>query len=128
MSGLSARTYSWGGEGSRFGRGGEASLTFDAAGGGALGKNFNIPSFLVNWRLLSSSEGTEDSSEESSELILVVVLVEGGRSRWVGIWSQKEALAINESTSIENVIGLGQNSANAHNGQMSWILKGSILS
>jgi len=31
-----------------------------------------MPSFLVNWRLVSSSDGTEESSEDSSELMLVV--------------------------------------------------------
>lgn len=53
-------------------------MAFDAAGGGALEKNFNIPSFLVNWSVLSSSEGTEDSSEDSSELILSLVVGDDG--------------------------------------------------
>lgn len=75
MSGLSANTYSCGGEGSRFGRGGEAStLGFADEVGGALEKNLRIPSFLVNWRSVSSSDGTEESSEESSELMLLVVV------------------------------------------------------
>jgi hypothetical protein len=108
---LSARTYSWGGEGSRFGRGGEVSFTFDEEGGEAFEKNFNIPSFLVNWRVLSSSEGTEDNSEDSSELILVLVLVEGRRMGWLWKMKSEEALAIIESTRNDgqawNVIGLG---------------------
>lgn len=77
MSGLSASTYSWGGEGSRFGRGGDASTLDSELGRGALEKNFRIPSFLVNWRLVSSSDGTEDRSEESSELMLLVFIKEG---------------------------------------------------
>jgi len=72
MSGLSAKTYSWGGEGARCFRGGDASTLGAAAGRGAFEKNLRIPSFFVNWRSVSSSEGTEDSSEDSSELILLV--------------------------------------------------------
>jgi hypothetical protein len=72
MSGLSANTYSWGGEGSRLGRGGEASTLGLLVGRGALEKNLRIPSFFVNRRLVSSSEGTEDKSEESSDIMLLV--------------------------------------------------------
>jgi hypothetical protein len=42
-------------------------------GGGTFVKNLRMPSFLVNCRLVSSSDGTEESSEDSSELMLVVV-------------------------------------------------------
>jgi hypothetical protein len=48
MSGLSASTYSWGGEGSRFGRGGDASTAGASVGLGTLEKNLRIPFFLVN--------------------------------------------------------------------------------
>ena len=41
-------------------------------GGGTFVKNLRMPSFLVNCRLVSSSDGTEESSEDSSELMLVV--------------------------------------------------------
>lgn len=74
-SGLSARTYSCGGEGSLFGRGGEASTLAWGALRGALEKNFRIPSFFANWRLVSSSDGTEERSEESSDILEVVVVV-----------------------------------------------------
>jgi hypothetical protein len=47
-------------------------------GGGTFAKNLRMPSFLVNCRLVSSSDGTEESSEDSSELMLVVGVVVGG--------------------------------------------------
>lgn len=78
MSGLSARTYSCGGEGSRFGRGGDSGAFGAADGAGAFEKNLRIPFFLVNLRSVSMSEGTSDSSDDSSELILAVVVFEGG--------------------------------------------------
>lgn len=89
-SGLSARTYSCGGEGSLFGRGGEASTLAWGALRGALEKNLRIPSFLANCRFVSSSDGTslrtEESSEESSAdiLVVVVVVVPG----WGGWWKE----------------------------------------
>jgi len=70
MSGLSANTYSWSGEGSRFGRGGDLGTGGAAPGFGAFEKNLRMPFFLVNCKV-SSSEGTEDSSEESSSLMVV---------------------------------------------------------
>jgi len=71
MSGLSANTYSWSGEGSRFGRGGDLGTGGAAAPGfGVFEKNLRMPFFLVNCKV-SSSEGTEDSSEESSSLMVV---------------------------------------------------------
>jgi hypothetical protein len=73
ISGLSASTYSWGGEGSRFGRGGDASTLDSELGRGALEKNFRIPSFFVNWRFVSSSDGTEDRSEESDIMLWLVL-------------------------------------------------------
>ena len=54
-----------------------------APGFGAFEKNLRMPFFLVNCRV-SSSEGTEESSEESSSLmdvelwVLVVFLMMGG--------------------------------------------------
>lgn len=47
-----------------------------APGSGAFEKNLRIPFFFVNCRV-SSSEGTEDSSDESSSL-MVVKFVEFG--------------------------------------------------
>jgi len=44
-------------------------------GAGTFEKNLRMPSFLVNWRSVSSSDGTEESSEDSSELMLVVGLL-----------------------------------------------------
>lgn len=44
-------------------------------------KNFKMPSFLVNSRL-SSSDGTEDRSEESSEEAMVWLLLGCGILRW----------------------------------------------
>jgi hypothetical protein len=76
MSGLSARTYSCGGEGSRFGRGGVFSLGSRAGFLSTLWKNFRMPWRSSNWMSDSSSEGgseseeTEESSEESSSAIL----------------------------------------------------------
>lgn len=81
-SGLSARTYSCGGESSLFGRGGEASTLAWGALRGALEKNLRIPSFLDNWRSVSSSDGREERSEESSAIFTVVVMVILG---W-GVW------------------------------------------
>lgn len=43
MSGLSARTYSWGGEGSLLGRGGESSLGSRLGFRSTLWKNFRMP-------------------------------------------------------------------------------------
>lgn len=74
ISVLSANTYSCGGEGSRFGRGGEASLGAALDLAGTFEKNLRIPSFLVNWRSFSSSEGAEESPEDSLSLMLVVVM------------------------------------------------------
>jgi hypothetical protein len=65
MSGLSANTYSWGGDASLLGRGGD-SILVAGAGLGALEKNLRIPSFLDNWRSSSSSDGTDERSEDSS--------------------------------------------------------------
>ena len=82
MSGLSARTYSCGGEGSRLGRGGEASgesLRAMALFLSTLWKNLRIPCFSSNWTSDSSSEGggerdeIDESSEESSSAMLSVV-------------------------------------------------------
>ncbi len=87
MSGLSAKTNSCGGEGSRFGLGGEggARAAFDAFFlAGAFEKNLRIPSFFFSWRSSSISEGTEDSSDESSALMLFVVVAVGGLFLWSG--------------------------------------------
>src|SRR3954471_17642445 len=76
MSGLSARTYSCGGEGSRFGLGGVFSSGSSAGFWSTLWKNFRMPCRSSNWMSDSSSEGgseseeIEDSSEESSSAIL----------------------------------------------------------
>lgn len=72
-SGLSAKTYSCGGDGSRLGRGGDSAFGLEVAAGAALEKNLRIPSFFVNCRSVSTSDGTSDNSEDSSELMLVVV-------------------------------------------------------
>lgn len=48
MSGLSASTYSCGGDGSRLGRGGDASTFGAFDGGGAFEKNFKIPFFFFS--------------------------------------------------------------------------------
>jgi hypothetical protein len=66
---LSANTNSCGGEGalSFLGRGGGDDLP---VGLGAFEKNFNIPSFLVNCKSLSTSEGTEERDDSESEAIL----------------------------------------------------------
>jgi hypothetical protein len=50
------------------------------AGPGAFLKNLRMPSFLVNCRSLSSSEGADDKSDDRSDEsdILVVVVVDGG--------------------------------------------------
>lgn len=79
MSGLSARTNSWGGDGARCFRGGEATSTLSTAlpGRGAFEKNLRMPSFLVNWRSFSTSDGTEESSEDSSPELIVGVGVRG---------------------------------------------------
>lgn len=77
MSGLSARTYSWGGEGSLLGRGGEVVLGSRAGFLSTLWKNFKMPLWRSNWMSDSSSEGgggereeIDDNSEESSSAIL----------------------------------------------------------
>lgn len=54
--------------------------------------------------MLSSSEGTEDSSDESSELILTLGLVEGREEVLVLGMKSEEALAINESTRNEGTL------------------------
>ena len=74
MSGLSAKTYSCGGEGSLSGGGGDESafLGFSVLGL-TLEKNFSIPPFFLSWRSLSSSEGTEESSEESSDIMVLML-------------------------------------------------------
>ena len=71
MSGLSARQKTWSGEGSRFLRGwGTSTATLDGVGlGAAFEKNLRIPSFCVNSRSCSTSEGAEDKSEESDILV-----------------------------------------------------------
>jgi hypothetical protein len=74
MSGLSANTYSWGGDGSLFARGGDFGALGAAPGLGAFEKNLRIPSFLVNCRSLSSSEGTEESADDSLSDILARLL------------------------------------------------------
>jgi hypothetical protein len=77
ISGLSANTYSWGGEGSLSGGGGEVGWGAGAAGT-AFEKNRKMPSFFTKSRLLSSSDGTDESSEDSSEdMALLWLLVEG---------------------------------------------------
>lgn len=75
MSGLSDRTYSCGGEGSLSGGGGDESsfLGFSVFLGLTFEKNFSIPPFFFSWRSLSSSEGTEDSSEESSDNMMLML-------------------------------------------------------
>jgi hypothetical protein len=70
MSWLSARTYSCGGEGSLFGLGGEASFGGCAEGGGTFEKNFNIPFCFLT--ISSSSDGADDSPEESAGELMVV--------------------------------------------------------
>lgn len=64
MSGLSARTPSWGGEGSLFGRGGEAA----GAGGAFLPVDLPLALRNIGARRSSSlgtSESTDDSDDES---------------------------------------------------------------
>lgn len=75
MSGLSDKTYSCGGEGSLSGGGGDESafLGFSVVLGLTLEKNFRIPPFFFSWRSLSSSEGTEESSEESSDIMMLML-------------------------------------------------------
>ena len=76
ISGLSARTYSWGGEGSLLGRGGVASLGSSSGFLSTLWKNFRIPCRRSNWISDSSLEGgadreeIDDKSEESSSAML----------------------------------------------------------
>lgn len=77
MSGLSARTNSCGGEGARCFLGGD-SILGAVPGCGAFEKNLRIPSFFFNCRSVSTSEGTSDRSEESAELMVVVLLYEVG--------------------------------------------------
>jgi hypothetical protein len=49
---------------------------FEAVGvGTAFEKNFKIPSFFTNSRLLSSSDGTDESSEDSSDDMVVAWLL-----------------------------------------------------
>ena len=71
MSGLSARTYSCGGEGDRFRGGGDGSL---GGSSDSLGKNLKIPEPVLDGvaSLSSSSSSSEgagdrDDNEESSE-------------------------------------------------------------
>lgn len=71
MSGLSAKTYSCGGEGSLSGGGGDESAFLFL--GLTLEKNFSIPPFFFSWRSLSSSEGTDESSEESSDIMMLML-------------------------------------------------------
>lgn len=87
MSGLSASTYSCGGEGDRLGLGGEASsegCLVTLVDGVALvlstlWKNFRMPCFFSNCTSDSSSEGggdredRDDKSEESSSAIAIIV-------------------------------------------------------
>jgi hypothetical protein len=79
ISGLSAKTYSCGGDGSRLGLGGVFSLGSRAGFLSTLWKNFRMPWRSSNWMSDSSSEGgsereeIEESSEDSSSAILVVV-------------------------------------------------------
>lgn len=75
MSGLSASTYSWGGEGARFGGGGEAGLA------GFLGlKYFSKPILrLTEAAIVSSSVDGADESEDESELDMVLCC-----GRWLG--------------------------------------------
>lgn len=86
MSGLSASTYSCGGEGSRLGLGGVFSLGSKAGFLSTLWKNFRMPCRSSNWMSDSSPEGgsereeMDDNSEESSSAILdwlTRVLVDG---------------------------------------------------
>jgi len=72
MSGLSASTYSWGGDGSLL-RGGVEALRGWVEGLGTFGKNLRIPSFFCNCRSVSTSDGTEERSELSSSDMVVVV-------------------------------------------------------
>lgn len=87
MSGLSASTYSCGGEGSLLGLGGVFSLGSSAGFWSTLWKNFRMPCRSSNWMSDSTSEGgsdrdeIEDSSEESSPAILDTVYTCCGR--WV---------------------------------------------
>lgn len=72
MLGLSANTYSCGGEGSLGGGDGEEG-TFSAVGFfETLEKNLRIPSFFSSFRS-SISEGAEDSSDESSSDMVVAL-------------------------------------------------------
>lgn len=76
MSGLSASTYSCGGEGARFGGGGEAALA------GVLGlKYFSKP--MLRWTdaaMVSSSVDGGDDREDESEPDMVLAY----RGRWFG--------------------------------------------
>ena len=74
---MSANTYSWGGEGSLLRLGGEEILG-SALDAGAFEKNLRMPSLLLNWRSISSSEGTEERSEESSVDMLLWKVFFGG--------------------------------------------------
>lgn len=85
ISGLSANTYSCGGDGSRFGLGGVASLGSKAGLRSTLWKNLRMPWRSSNWISDSSSDGggdkddTDESSEESSSAILLCVATRRGR-------------------------------------------------
>lgn len=79
MSGLSANTYSWGGDGSRFRGGGDGS--FGAMSSlGTLEKNLSIP-FISPGSSDSDSEGgggERDEREDKSEASSLAILVAGG--------------------------------------------------
>jgi hypothetical protein len=73
MSELSANTYSWAGEGSLSGGGGDSFGVTAAFFGSTLEKNLRIPSFCCSCRLLSSSDGTEERPEESVSDIVALL-------------------------------------------------------
>lgn len=70
MSGLSAKTYSCGGEGSLGGGEGEAGALGAAGFLETLEKNLSMPSFFSSFRS-SISEGADESSDESSSDIML---------------------------------------------------------
>jgi hypothetical protein len=74
ISGLSARTYSCGGEGSRGGGGGEASTLGTFGLVGTFEKNLRIPSFFLSCKSSSISEGTDERSERSEESSAILLL------------------------------------------------------
>jgi hypothetical protein len=90
MSGLSASTYSCGGDGALSGGGGESA--FEAfATGSTFEKNRRMPSFFSSLSSLSSSDGTDERSEESSEDMVEVEWQFDCLGRMVQRWMKSDA-------------------------------------